>query len=467
MTFAWKNKNVASVLTGVALVAAAPSAWSMMFSDALRLAFEHDPEVASYLAQYDSDVERGRIERGSLYPTLTAKGRAYNATTESKATYLFDNPVTPESDPVETPQNVYDNYNSWRADLELRQPLFRLDWFDRLDRAAALDDQARIALRERKTDLVGKTSQRYLEVLQAIDQERAAEAEAKAVRESLGDTQKRYDVQLVPGTDLKEAKARDDLAQARLVAARRGVEIARDALDETTGDGYVEMPVLREDVPIPPLMPGTLEEWVKITQDNSPRLQTARREVEVKRAESEAQRAARYPTLDLVGAVMHDDTTEFAAGAEVDDQRIGVELTVPLYAGGVNSARARQAAADLRVAEATLNRTSRETEREARQLFREAQSSYTESAAYAQALVSARAAEGATAAGYDAGTRTITDVLDARSRAVQARRDLNNARFTLLMKLLRLKQVAGVLQESDLIALDSFLAYPVQDAPAK
>jgi signal transduction histidine kinase len=74
-------------------------------------------------------------------------------------------------------------------------------------RAKALDDKARIALRERRTDLVGKTSQRFLDVLQAIDQELAAEAEAKAVRESLGDTQKRYDVQLVPGTDLKEAQS--------------------------------------------------------------------------------------------------------------------------------------------------------------------------------------------------------------------------------------------------------------------
>lgn len=459
MTFAWKNSAVRAV-TAVALAALAPSAWSMMFSDALRLAFEHDPEVAGYLAQYDSDVESGKIERGGLYPEIKANGKYFNALTDAKTIYRFSG-----ADPVV--QNIYDSYPGWEAQVELRQPLFRLDWFDRLDRAEALDEKARIALRERKTDLVGKTSQRFLDVLQAIDQELAAEADARAVRESLGDTQKRYDVQLVPGTDLKEAKARDDLAQARLVAAHRGVEVARDALDETTGDGYDDMPVLREDVPIPPLMPATLDEWVKLTRENSPRLQSARREVDVKKSEAEARRADQYPTVDLVGAIAHNDTYDFAAGQEADDQRIGVEVTIPIYAGGVTSARERQAEADLRVAEAALDRTSRETEREARQLFREAQSSYIEGAAYAQALVSARAAEGATAAGYDAGTRTITDVLDARSRTVQARRDLNNARFTLLAKLLRLKQVAGVLQESDLVALDSFLAYPVQEAPAK
>jgi outer membrane protein len=460
MTFAWKNKNVARAVTGLALTALAPCAWSMMFSDALRLAFEHDPEVAAYLAQADADAESGKIERGSLYPNLTAKGTYENALTDATSIFRFQG-----QPPVKQP--IYDSYTGWNAQLELRQPLFRLDWFDRLDRAEALDDQARIALHERKTDLVGKTSQRYLDVLQAIDQERAAAAEAKAVDESLGDTQKRYDVQLVPGTDLKEAKARADLAQARLVVARRGVEVSRDALDETTGDGYDDMPVLREDVPIPPLMPATLEEWVKLTQENSPRLQSARREVDVKKSDAEARRADHYPTVDLVGTISHQDTLEFAAGQKVDDQRIGVEVTIPIYAGGVTSARERQAEADLRVAQASLDRTSRETEREARQLFREAQSSYIEAAAYAQALVSARAAEGATAAGYDAGTRTITDVLDARSRAVQAHRDLNNARFTLLAKLLRLKQVAGTLQESDLVALDSFLAYPVQEAPAK
>ena len=88
MISAWKNNAVRAV-TGAALVALAPSASSMMFSDALRLAFEHDPEVASYMAQYESDVESGKIERGGLYPSLKAKGAAYNATTEIEATYSF------------------------------------------------------------------------------------------------------------------------------------------------------------------------------------------------------------------------------------------------------------------------------------------------------------------------------------------------------------------------------------------
>lgn len=457
-----RMKSKFACAMGFALLASGTGAHAMMFSDALRLAFEHDPEVAAYLAQYDADVEAGRIERGSLYPSLTAKGQAYNATTDAQSTYVFTNPDGTKTDVA---QNIYDSYNTWSGMIELRQPLFRMDWFDRLDRADALDAQAKIALRERKMDLVGKASARFLDVLQAIDRENAAEAEAKSVRGSLEDTQKRYDVQLVPGTDLKEAKARDDLAQAQLVIAKRAVDTARDALDETTGKGFDRMPLLREDVPIPPLMPTTIEEWVKLTQENSPKLESARRQVAVAKAQAEARRADHYPTLDLVGQVAHDDQHEFVAGSKVDDRRIGVELNIPIYAGGVTSAREREALANERVAEASLNRTSLETERLARQLFRETQSGYAESRAYAQALASAQAAEGATAAGYDAGTRTISDVLDARSRTVQARRDLNGSRYTLLGKLLQLKQVAGVLQESDLLALDYFLAYPAQDAP--
>ncbi|MGH8454049.1 MAG: TolC family outer membrane protein, partial [Nevskiales bacterium] len=335
---------------------------------------------------------------------------------------------------------------------------FRLDWFARGDRARALDAQADISLRDRTQQLFRRVADRYFGVLVAQDALALAEAEAHAVRESLEDTRKRYEVELVPGTDLKEAQARDDLAQARLLSARRNLDSARDALDEITGADRSALPRLPEQVAFPPLVPAQSDAWVAAAREQSPRIAQARQAVVVAETNRRSRQSEAMPSVDLVAQVSHDDSTDYSLGQQRDDARIGFELNVPVYAGGINSSRLRQAEASQRTAEAELKRLTLETERETRQLFRQVQTGYDESSAFARSLASAQAAERATRAGYDAGTRTITDVLDAKSRVVQARRDLNSTRYNLLLSLLQLKQTVGNLSEKDFAEIDRLLS---------
>lgn len=105
-------------------------------------------------------------------------------------------------------------------------------------------------------------------------------------------------------------------------------------------------------------------------------------------------------------------------------------------------------------------RIQRETERSTRQQYRTVETAYIEVNAYQRSLASAETAEIATRNGYDAGTRTITDVLDAQSRVVQSRRDLNTARYNLLLGLLQLKQIVGRLTVADFSEIDRLLAQP-------
>jgi len=74
-----------------------------------------------------------------------------------------------------------------------------------------------------------------------------------------------------------------------------------------------------------------------------------------------------------------------------------------------------------------------------------------------QSTVSAKVALDATQAGYEAGTRTIVDVLSVQRNLFQAQRDYINARFDYVLNSLRLKQVAGMLTENDLLALEQWM----------
>lgn len=430
-----------AAVCALSLSMAAPSAWAIGLTDALYLAASYDPAVAESLAAYDADREAGFQDSGSLLPSVTLN--AAGDWGRSRSDGIFG--------------STDEEFPSWQASLEVRQPLFRLDWGARRARAVALDDLADARLADRRQQLLLRVAEGYFQVLLAQDALALAEAEARAVRESLEDTRKRYEVELVPGTDLSEAQARDDLAQARLLAAERDLQSMRDLLADITGRSDLELPRLPEDSHFPPLLPADADAWVEFARETSPQLRIARHDLEVGLANVRSRRADRMPTLDAVGRAGRVDTSEFSFGQIQDDARIGVELRVPIYSGTTGAAL-REAEAREREIRARLDRVTLEVQRNTRQAFRNVDTGYREIAAFARALESARAAEVATRNGYEAGTRTITDVLDARSRVVAAQGELNRSRYNLLLGILQLKQTAGVLTEQDFTDIDGLLS---------
>jgi outer membrane protein len=74
-----------------------------------------------------------------------------------------------------------------------------------------------------------------------------------------------------------------------------------------------------------------------------------------------------------------------------------------------------------------------------------------------QALESAKTALKATEAGYDVGTRTTVDVLDARRSVFTAETVYLRSRYDYLINSLRLKQAAGTLTTDDIAQIDSLL----------
>ena len=67
-----------------------------------------------------------------------------------------------------------------------------------------------------------------------------------------------------------------------------------------------------------------------------------------------------------------------------------------------------------------------------------------------QAVTSGRSSLEATEAGFEVGTRTIVDVLDAQTDLLLAQRDYLQSRYRYVLNLLSLEQAAGDLEETDL-----------------
>ncbi len=440
--------SVFPVFSGLTLVLALP-AQAMTPSEALERAIKHDPLIPYSWALYAADKEMGSQVKGNLRPSISLDGSYTNTNSESQSQFFgtFD-----------------ESYEGNAYGVSARQALYRYDWSARNKHAEALDAEAEIGLLRRKNQYAIRLAERYFGVLNAQDALALAESEAKAIGESLADTRKRHEVGLVPGTDLKEAQARDDLAKARLILARQQVTSAQDALDETTGNGRVQLPSLPADTALPALQPADIQAWVSKAMQNNPDVRQAREELEIAKAKLKTAKADLLPSLDAVASYREEDSSDSRVGSERSDTRIGLELTVPIYQGGINRARSRESIARVDAAEANLRRWQGEVERLVRQQYRELEAAYAQERALSLAVTSAKAAAEATQYGYKAGTRTITDVLNARSGLISAQRDFSNTRYDLLLGLLQLKQLTAELEKADFVALDGLLRMPEEAA---
>ena len=74
-----------------------------------------------------------------------------------------------------------------------------------------------------------------------------------------------------------------------------------------------------------------------------------------------------------------------------------------------------------------------------------------------QALESSQTALKATEAGYEVGTRTAVDVLDARKNLAQAQTNYARSRYDYILNVIKLKSAAGNLDRASLEEVNGWL----------
>ena len=179
-------------------------------------------------------------------------------------------------------------------------------------------------------------------------------------------------------------------------------------------------------------------------------------------------RSGHFPTLDLVASynrfIDNERNFRFNLGSpptiaklENNDPQVGLVLDIPLYQGGRVSAQTRQARYLMDATGQDLDDVQRGVVRQTQTAYRAVIAGIQEVEAFEQARISAESALEATQAGFEVGTRTIVDVLIAEQRKYQAQRDNSVARHAYIIRHLRLKSVAGLLNAEDLRVVNQLL----------
>jgi outer membrane protein len=375
---------------------------------------------------------------------------------------------------VQPPSESSNESTSRGWGVNLRQSIYDHGNYTRLSAARARAAQAEADYKAAQDELVVRVSTAYFNVLTAIETLASSRAEERSVKRQLDQAEKRLEVGLAPITDVHEARARFDTARANAIAAANALDDAREALAEITGTDTGNLKGLSKDYK--PTDPTDLisQDWVAVAMENNPSLLA--RELAVTAAEKDiaTARSGHLPSLGLTASYSDGNgygdndifapvpgSTSFENTSE--STRVGVTLSVPLYAGGATQSGVRQAVHNRDAAADQLEQQRRAVVRQTRNAQRSLGAGSAEVEARRLSVVSAQAAYEASEAGLEVGTRTIVDVLITQQSLFQAQREYARARHDFLVNTLRLKQAAGTIALADLQEVNRVL---VQDAEA-
>ncbi|HQT09768.1 MAG TPA: TolC family outer membrane protein, partial [Polaromonas sp.] len=293
--------------------------------------------------------------------------------------------------------------------------------------------------------LVTRVGEAYFDALLAQDQVLLIEAQKATYATQLDAARKGLEAGTGTRTDIDEAQARLDLTLAQELEALQNVEFTRRRLESLMGrpaDVLASLDVQRFNPTAP--IPGLVDAWVERAEQASPELQSLRAQLDAAGMEVEKAQAGHKPTLDAVAQWSRSSSdTVTSVNQRYDNKSIGLQLTVPLYAGGYVSSTVRQAVAAQERAREALEAARRDLGVRVHREFRGMTEGVLRVKALEQAVRSAEQAVLSNQKSFQAGSRTTVDVLNAQQQKTTAQRDLAQARYLYLVSRLRLQALAG------------------------
>lgn len=428
---------------------------------AWQAAQQHDLSFAAARAQWQAGHVKERQARAMFMPQVVATGSAaYVSNERDTQGAQFKAPGFGASDDVEFRTKV-DGGRGTAWALTAQQPLYSAE---RSANARQLDRQAKLAdiqFHAAEQELILRTAQAYFDVLQAQDTLGALEAQKEAAARALDVAKESFDAGALPVTDLHEAEAKFDQITTQELAADSDLQLKRAALSDRTGMPTDSLSRVNPEAPLDRVDPGPLADWIDRADRQNSLLAMQELGRDIARDEVDKFRALTAPTLDLVAQVADDrvrgDNGFGTTRLTSNTRTIGLQVTIPLFTGGMRSAKRDEAAALAEKARLETDAVRQDVHRQARAAWLGVTTGAAQVRAHGQALRSSRTRLDATEVGKEAGARTMLDLLNAQTDFYAAQRDLAQAKYQLLLNRLRLAAVAGELSESQLREVNAHL----------
>lgn len=446
-------KKLLPLFIGLSLVGFSATSQAENLLQVYQQARLSNPDLRSSAADRDAAFEKINEARSPLLPQLGLG-----------ADYTYNNGYRDSS-------GLHSNTTS--GSLQLTQTIFDMSKWRALtlqEKTAGVQD---VTYQTAQQTLILNTATAYFNVLNAIDTLSYIEAQKQSIYRQLDQTTQRFNVGLVAITDVQNARSQYDSVLANEVSARNELDNNVEILRQVTGNYYPALASLNVDQ-FKTDKPQPVNALLKEAESRNLSLLSARLSQDLAREQIRQAESGHMPTVDLTASTglsnsKYGGSRANQASSSSDNisgtNQVGLSFSLPLYSGGSVTSQVKQAQYAFVSASEQLESAHRSAVQTVRSSFNNVNASISSINAYKQAVVSAQSSLDAMEAGYQVGTRTIVDVLDATTTLYNAKQQLSNARYSYMINELNIKSALGTLNEQDLAALNSRLGKDVPTSP--
>lgn len=414
--------------------------------------------------------EQAKETNPDLRSSLADKDKAYSAISGSRASLLPQVGLS-ASYGVTHGRRDTSGQKSKSGNLyqvTLSQSLFNFANWKNLDITKKQASIADITYQYQGQTLILNTSVAYFNVLKALDALSFIEAQKKAIGRQLEQTQQQHQVGLVAITDVQNAKANYDLTVAQQVNALNDLNNAIEDLRQVSGRFYSQLASINTNT-FKTEMPTQIGALLKQSETSNLNLLTMKLNQDIARDQIKLAQSGYMPTASVDASTNLNKADRYgnysSAGTPAarngksysGSNYVGVSVSMPIFSGGATMSQVEQAQHNFVSFSEKLESTNRSVINQVRSSYNNISSSISAIKAYQQAVVSAESSLEATTSGYQVGTRTIVDVLNATTQLYSSKRNLSDAKYTYLTSLLQLKYAVGTLTADDLVYLNNML----------
>lgn len=416
-------------------------------------ALANDPSLKSSMASFRSTKENYYISRADLLPNLTSQG------TVTRERDSFEGMVNDSSSTLIPSKNVfYSNANSFT--LSLTQPVFNYSKWKSVQSASLGIKQAEATYLAAEQDLIYRTAVAYFNILKARDVLRVTLAEKKSLARQLSEETERYNVGVIPLTNVQEAKANYDSVVSQEISNNNDIANAIEKLREIIGTKPNELASLKTTIPLLSPEPNNVESWMEAAEKQNYTLLSSHYATLVAHENVKIQGGGHLPTLDMSGNYQYlynDNASGLNDFSRSKAATLNLNLNFPIYQGGATSAKTRQANDLYQQAIAQQELTHRQTISQTRQAFLGVVDAISKIKSDKQAIISNQSAYDSMVASYKYGIRTMSDLLTSEQNLYSAQKDYANDEYNYIVQILSLKQSAGILGLDDLNLINAWL----------
>lgn len=419
--------------------------------DAYHLATTHDKTFSAARFTFYAAAEKVPQARAALLPIIHANANG----NRSQGQYTFEN----------MPTSHREN-NAWSWNLQLTQPLIRAQNWQTFAQAQTTLAQAQAQFSAAEQELMLRVAQAYFEYDIAQETLQTAHANVTTLQQQFEFAQRGLEKGTHAITDVHEANSRYALARAQVFSALSEQQNRLVDLEKIIGPLPTSTAIasIKENVAIPPPQPSTIEAWSSMAQIHAPIVQAQQAHLASVKHELTKNKFAHLPTLDLTASYGHNrssgnETLPTNYTNQARTSQVGIQLNIPLYAGGATQAKVRETQFEFYKARDELENTQLQARVNAQKAFAGVTNGLSQIDALSLSVTSAMSALKGNQMAYRVGTRSNIEVLNATQQLYVAQRDLIKARYETLLHSLKLKAAVGQLKQEDILAINQWFEY--------